>query len=215
MKRPALHHGRGPSALRVAAGGTGWPPGPDPLRRLPPPPPPRPESGPRVGGSRRMARCYGPPVAGGAVGCDRAAVVRYPAGGAEIPPAAHSWGQTGEARPRRAGLRAQTNAWLPPRAIPRVPQTLHSVRPVSVWIQRTTRVPVNARGAAPTPSPVRCSQLLRGLCLRRPRECGPTSRSLASRSRAHAPSALWIPSAPPPPPPPSPNQRRSGEDLRL
>ena len=31
---------------------------------LPPPqtqPPPRPENGPRVGGSRRMARCYAPP----------------------------------------------------------------------------------------------------------------------------------------------------------
>ena len=38
-------------------------PAPPPLSWQPPfPPPPRPESGPRVGGSRRMARCY-PPVA--------------------------------------------------------------------------------------------------------------------------------------------------------
>ena len=35
---------------------------PFPPQTQPPPPPPRPESGPRVGGSRRMARCYGPPV---------------------------------------------------------------------------------------------------------------------------------------------------------
>ena len=35
------------------------PPPPDPA-----PPPPRPANGPRVGGSRRMARCYAPPVPG-------------------------------------------------------------------------------------------------------------------------------------------------------
>ena len=39
---------------------------PSPLLGSPPPPPPdppppRPESGPRVGGTRRMARCYAPP----------------------------------------------------------------------------------------------------------------------------------------------------------
>ena len=37
-------------------------PAPPPPPFLAPPPPPRPKSGPRVGGSRRMARCYGPPV---------------------------------------------------------------------------------------------------------------------------------------------------------
>ena len=41
---------------------------PLPPRTQPPPPsPPRPESGPRVGGSRRMARCYGPPVVPGSI----------------------------------------------------------------------------------------------------------------------------------------------------
>ena len=35
---------------------------PLPPPRPTPPPPPRPENGPRVGGSRRMARRYGPPV---------------------------------------------------------------------------------------------------------------------------------------------------------
>ena len=41
------------------------PPPPFLAAPLPPPqtqPPPRPENGPRVGGSRRMARRYGPPV---------------------------------------------------------------------------------------------------------------------------------------------------------
>ena len=37
------------------------PPPPPPFLAAPPPPPPTPENGPRVGRSRRMARCYAPP----------------------------------------------------------------------------------------------------------------------------------------------------------
>ena len=72
----------------------GSPPPPPPRPSPRPSPPPPPESGPRVGGSRRMARCYSPPVGfqtirfGGSGGTNHSAQAdeaapnrRYPRGG--------------------------------------------------------------------------------------------------------------------------------------